>query len=75
MIGLESKAEAVRRAFAHPHYVGWDKKAVRDFAVANWKARRGNLMGRPHPSENMPWPNWRSVTEHRLRNRLARAAK
>lgn len=74
---LESKAEAVRRALEQNELrrakgLAWPKKEVLTFAVANWKARRGNLSGRPHPSERMPWPVWRSVTAKRYAKRMQR---
>lgn len=47
-IGLESKAAAVRIALAHNR--DWHPRIARERAVRNWKARKGNLAGRPHPS-------------------------
>ncbi len=69
---LESKAEAIRRAFAHPANAGFVKKWVRIYAIQNWKARYGNLSGRPHPSERMPWAKWKRLTAHRYAKRMAR---
>ena len=63
--GIESKAEAVRLALANPALSHWTRRGIRDFAIRNWKARRGNKGGRPHPSEKMDWHVWLSVTRKR----------
>lgn len=71
---MESKADAVRAAMHHPHNAGLSKKGIRTFAIRDWKARMGNLNGRPHPSEAMPWKVWLSVTAKRRANFLKRFA-
>jgi len=70
---IGSKADAVRHFVNSALSAGWNKKSARDFAVRDWKARRGNLRGRTHPSDTMDWHVWRGITEKRLARRLARA--
>lgn len=60
---LESKAEAVRRALAIN--TEWHPRIARETAIKNWKSRKGNLNGRPHPSETLPWVGWWVISKKR----------
>lgn len=70
-----SKADNVALFANDPHRAHWSRKSIRDMGVRNWKGRRGNLQNRPHPSENMRWEVWLSVTKKRLINRERRAQR
>lgn len=72
-IGLESKAVAVRIALAHNR--DWHPRLARERAIRDWKARKGNLTGRPHPSERVGWQGWLAITAARYRRALERNAE
>lgn len=67
LIGMRcgSRADNIRLYTQSPRYAHWDRKSIREIGTANWKARRANLQGRPHPSENMDWADWLVITENR----------
>lgn len=70
--GLESKADAVRIALAHCG--DWHPRLAREFAIRNWKGRKGNLNGRQHPRDRISWQGWLTITRARYLRRLERNA-
>jgi len=73
-MGLESKAAAVRIALTLTHNGDWHPRIARERAIRNWKARKGNLTGRPHPSERIGWEGWKAITRARYLRWLERNA-
>ena len=67
LIGMRcgSKADNIRLYAQSPQYAHWNRKSIREIGTANWKARRANLQGRPHPSDSMEWTDWLIITENR----------